>query len=94
MAASSMNIRMDTEVKTKAQELFAQFGMDMTTAINIFLRQSIRERAIPFRVAADPDPFYSGANWRHITRAIEEFYDPSKPQIVKTMAELEAMERE
>jgi len=48
MAASNMNIRMDSEVKQQAQELFAHFGLDMTTAINMFLRQAIRERGIPF----------------------------------------------
>ena len=45
-----MNIRMDPEVKREAQELFSEFGLDMTTAINLFLRQSIREQALPFAV--------------------------------------------
>ena len=48
MANSSMNIRMDSEVKEQAQRLFAEFGLDMTTAINMFLRQSIRMQGIPF----------------------------------------------
>ena len=50
MASTSMNIRMDSEIKKQAQELFSQFGLDMTTAINMFLRQSIREQAIPFEL--------------------------------------------
>jgi len=90
MATSSMNIRMDSEVKAQAQALFAQFGLDMTTAVNIFLRQALSERAIPFRIAA-PDPFYSGANWRHIKKSLAEWNDPGVPKIVKTMEELEAM---
>ena len=48
MANTSMNIRMDGEIKRQAQELFAEFGLDMTTAINMFLRQAIREHGIPF----------------------------------------------
>jgi len=55
MAASSMNIRMDGEIKAQAQELFAQFGLDMTTAINMFLRQAIRERGIPFELRLKPN---------------------------------------
>ena len=47
---SNMNIRMDSDVKAQAQALFAQFGLDMTTAINMFLRQAIRERGIPFEL--------------------------------------------
>lgn len=50
MANTSMNIRIDSEIKKQAQELFAQFGLDMTTAVNMFLRQSIREQAIPFQL--------------------------------------------
>jgi len=66
---TSMNIRMDKEVKKQAQELFAQFGLDMTTAVNMFLRQSIRQRGIPF--ALQIDPFYSEANQERLLRAAE-----------------------
>lgn len=50
MANTSMNIRMDAEVKRKAEELFGEIGMNMTTAINIFLKQAIRENGIPFEL--------------------------------------------
>lgn len=56
MPTTGMNIRMDCEVKAKAQALFAEFGLDMTTAINIFLRQAIRERALPFPVCLVDSP--------------------------------------
>ncbi|MCL2343559.1 MAG: type II toxin-antitoxin system RelB/DinJ family antitoxin [Firmicutes bacterium] len=55
MAASNMNIRMDSEIKAQAQAIFAQFGLDMTTAINMFLRQAIRERGIPFDLRLEQD---------------------------------------
>lgn len=50
MANTSMNIRMDSKIKQQAQHLFAEFGLDMTTAVNMFLRQAIRERRIPFEL--------------------------------------------
>ena len=50
MAKVSTSISIDAEVKMKAQELFADFGLDLSTAINIFLRQSIRENGIPFSI--------------------------------------------
>ena len=50
MAKVSTNISIDADVKAKAQELFSDLGIDLSTAINIFLRQSIRENAIPFNV--------------------------------------------
>ena len=46
MAKVSTSISIDSEVKAKAQELFADFGM----AINIFLKQAIYERSIPFAI--------------------------------------------
>jgi len=67
MSNTSMNIRMDSDVKRHAQELFAQFGLDMTTAVNMFLRQSIRQQGIPF--ALQLDPFYSEVNQARLIRA-------------------------
>ena len=40
-STTSMSIRMDRVVKEQAQQLFKSLGMDMTTAINIFLRQAL-----------------------------------------------------
>ena len=50
MAKVSTSISIDADVKTKAQEVFADFGLDLSTAINIFLRQCIRENCIPFSI--------------------------------------------
>lgn len=50
MAKVPVCISVDPEVKAQAQELFADFGLDLSTAINIFLRQSIRENCIPFTI--------------------------------------------
>lgn len=50
MSKVSTSISIDTDVKAKAQELFADLGLDLSTAINIFLKQSIRENGIPFSI--------------------------------------------
>ncbi|MCD7955721.1 MAG: type II toxin-antitoxin system RelB/DinJ family antitoxin [Lachnospiraceae bacterium] len=55
MSKVSTSISIDSDVKAKAQALFADFGMDLSTAINIFLRQAIRENAIPFVIQRE-DP--------------------------------------
>ena len=47
---TSMTIRMNRTVKQVAQQLFANLGMDMTTAINVFLRQAIYHNGLPFEV--------------------------------------------
>lgn len=48
---ANMNLRMDDNVKKQAEELFSDLGMNMTTAINIFLKQSVRENRIPFEIS-------------------------------------------
>lgn len=49
---TSMNLRVDKDLKQDAEKLFANLGMNMTTAINIFLKQSVRDQGIPFKVTA------------------------------------------
>ena len=50
MANSNINIRVDSNVKAQAQRLFSDLGMDLTTAVNVFLRQSIEQGGIPFMI--------------------------------------------
>ena len=47
---TSMTIRMNRDIKQEAQQIFASLGMDMTTAINVFLRQVIYYNGFPFDV--------------------------------------------
>ena len=53
MSKTRMSIRLDSEVKEQAQQVFNHLGMDMTTAINIFLRQAIQYQGLPFDVRLD-----------------------------------------
>lgn len=48
MTSTNLNIRTDKEIKEKAEKIYSSLGLNMTTAINIFLRASIRKNGIPF----------------------------------------------
>ena len=52
-ANTNINIRVASDVKNKAQDVFSALGLDMTSAVNIFLRQAIRKNGIPFELVAD-----------------------------------------
>lgn len=52
MAQTSMTVRIDNQQKAMFDQLCEQFGMSANTAINIFVRQVIRNRRIPFVIAA------------------------------------------
>ena len=44
---------MDNKLKEEAEKLFNQLGMNLSTAFNIFVRQSLRERRIPFLISCN-----------------------------------------
>ena len=48
---TNITIRMDSDLKAQADALFAEFGMNMTTAFNVFVRQTLREGRIPFDIS-------------------------------------------
>lgn len=48
---TNISIRMDADLKTQAEALFGELGMNLTTAFNIFVRQSLREGGIPFDIS-------------------------------------------
>ena len=50
MAITNLNIRTDADVKIAAEQIFNELGLNMTTAVNMFLRQTIRENGIPFEL--------------------------------------------
>lgn len=50
MAKVSTNISLDADLKKACQELYADLGMDLTTAVTIFLKQSLRVQGLPFAV--------------------------------------------
>ena len=53
MATVNMSIRMDTELKKQADAMLSDMGLNMTTAMNMFLRQVVRQGKIPFEIATD-----------------------------------------
>ena len=75
MATTNLNIRTDKEVKDKAEEIFSELGLNMTTAVNIFLRTAIREHGIPFT----PD-------WGDVNRAVVDMITAVHPEIQEIMS--------
>ena len=48
-------VRVDDQLKKEATALFNELGLDMTTAVKLFLKQSVLTRSIPFEVKLDVD---------------------------------------
>ena len=65
----NVTIRLDKEVKEQAERMFSDFGMNLSTAFNIFVRQSLRQGKIPFEIY---DPFYSEKNQVRLVKSIAD----------------------
>lgn len=56
MSTVNLNIRTEKEVKANAEKIFEALGLNMSSAINIFLRQVIQENGLPFEVKLNAAP--------------------------------------
>lgn len=90
---AQVNIRIDDKLKEQGEKLFTSLGMSFSTAISIFVSQSVREGALPFAVTTKTDPFYSETNQAYLRKAIADL-EAGRGIVRKTMEELENMENE
>ena len=51
MSTTNVTIRLDSQLKSQAEALFSELGLNLSTAFGIFLRQSVREGRIPFSIS-------------------------------------------
>lgn len=72
---TSVTFRMDAEDKRRAEQLFNSLGFNMSTALNMFIKQALRYNGLPFDVSLpdNDDFFYSKANVEHLNRSIEQY---------------------
>lgn len=72
MSQGTLNVRMDAALKKQFDAICTEFGMSPSTAVNIFARTLVRERRIPFEIAAPLDPFYAEPNMRRLRNSLEQ----------------------
>ena len=89
MATTNLNIRTDKAIKDQADRIFSELGLNMTTAVNIFLRTAIREQGMPFELKLEKPN-------KTTIAAIEEgrkmMSDPSAPRYSSISALKAALE--
>ena len=89
---TTVSLRFDDEMKRQLDEMCDEMGMNLTTFFMIYAKKALRDRRIPFEVAAPLTPFYSDSNMEQLRKADQQVRNGQV--VVKTMEELEAMERE
>ena len=66
---TQVNFRIDEDIKANAEAALKDMGLNMSTAITMFLVKVGRERRIPFEITADP--FYNAENIAELERRVE-----------------------
>ena len=64
MELVTVNVRMDKNIKGDAEKLFAELGINMSSAINMFIRQAVRQNKIPFEISAEKQGVKNNINRR------------------------------
>lgn len=81
---SAINVNVPTDVKEEATNLFNSLGLNMSTAINIFLKRAIYERGIPFEIKQQPS--------KELTEALKELdYMENHPEEYKVYHDVDKM---
>ena len=67
---ANLQIRIDDGIRNRALEVASSMGLDLASAVRMFLYQMVRENGLPFQPKADP--FYSASNMAHLKKVVED----------------------
>ena len=84
---ANVQVRVDEQLRTQAQAVANSMGLDLASAVRMFLTQMVRENRLPFQPSGDP--FYSAQNQAALAKSITEL-DAGK-MVTKSIEELARM---
>jgi addiction module RelB/DinJ family antitoxin len=74
---TQISVRLDDDLKARAKALFGELGMNMTTAITVFLRQSLLRGGIPFAITTSVPPLNPVTQGKSVFGALKQYANPS-----------------
>jgi len=74
---TNLSIRIDRDLKDEADKVFNALGMNLTTAITVFVRQAVRQKKIPFEITLYPDNDNKSSIMREALAASERIWEYS-----------------
>ena len=72
MSATTITAKVDDTDNKNFEALCEDVGLNVSTAINLFIKAVLRERSIPFAIEQTPDPFYSPENQAYVLKSVHE----------------------
>lgn len=96
MATSLLQVRIEDSLKEEAAQIFERLGIDTSTAIRMFLKRTIMENGIPFRMTLPKTPYCAERGYRAMVEIGEasEKNGLSHMSLDEINAEIEASRRE
>ena len=88
MAKETVMVSLDSDIQEKAREVFSELGMDLSTAINVFLHQSVYEWGIPFVIHRDVPNEETRAALEEGDRLLTDPYAPEVNSVEELIKEL------
>lgn len=70
MSRATINFRIDSELKKQMEDICKRLGLNMTSALTVYVTKLVNEQRIPFEILADP--FYSQENIKRLGKSIKE----------------------
>lgn len=68
---ANIQVKVDDNLRDQAHHVFSEMGLDVSTAVRMFLKQSVREQGFPFQPKAS-DPFYGEENQKHLKEVVDD----------------------
>ena len=84
MSSTHIHVRIDEDTKIQAQQVLGDMGLDLSTAINMFIKQIVRNRSFPFLPSADP--FFNESNIAHLV-AVKADAEAGRNMIIHDLLE-------
>ena len=84
MSSTHIHVRIDEDTKIQAQQVLGDMGLDLSTAINMFIKQIVRNRSFPFLPSADP--FFNENNIAHLV-AVKADAEAGRNMIIHDLLE-------
>lgn len=89
--SATFQMRINPEVKKEAEELFASYGLTLTDAVNVFLRQSLNTRGLPFLLSPENAEYMKGKAMKQLLAEAEKGWQSVKAEGWVSLDEAEAL---
>ena len=87
---ATFQMRINPEVKRRAEAVYASQGLSLTDAINVFIQQSLNENGLPFLVSPENAAFMKAKATRRLLEEAQKGWDSAEKEGWLTLEEAEA----